>query len=173
MGGNVSIEGCPTPEPIHAEERHTVHEAIKFLYGEATGRDVRNSMFSGSTALLFNPMISTEDLTGFKPSFGDIDLIADVDHKDGIIEQLYDMADRDEGKDTEPFYLIKGIKRHGSEVSLVILVTDLDNKPIQVDFEFKPFESVVLPSDGCEDVIRIVSGGFPADENSREVRKWR
>ncbi len=32
---------------------------------------------------------------------------------------------------------------------------------------------VVLPSAGCELVTRIVCGGFPADENNSDVRKWR
>ena len=32
---------------------------------------------------------------------------------------------------------------------------------------------VVLPSEGWLEVTRIVLGAWPADESSREVRRWR
>ena len=32
---------------------------------------------------------------------------------------------------------------------------------------------VVLPSEGWLEVTRIVFGGWPAEDNNREVRKWR
>lgn len=140
MGGNVTIDGV-SAEPLDIREISSTRAALVIgqlltdiswhytskMYSDLWVGGLWIYHVSGSTAHLFNPDISMEELVKFKPVFGDIDMQIDRNKAENFVLHLktIDLPDCS--------YL--GHKQSGNTVVTLWNMHRLNGLKLQIDFE--------------------------------------
>lgn len=110
---------------------------------------VDGSMYNGSTTYIFDQTISDEEITKYKETAGDIDIIVPDDLK----EEIWNMLDKLEGKEVVKGITYMGSNKHtvsaiGEQINGVFVAQFGESKvAAQVDFEFTEVDSAGTPSE--------------------------
>ena len=175
-GGNVLIDGEHADSiDLNFHERAKVTQIIKDALIELdakfvieTGLDLwkadlihDNKIFSGSTKHLFDDAVEEKKLKKHKATFGDVDLMIDLDLKTQFLNFISD----------EKYNKFGGLKLIGSKLSGDQIITLWHLKEydfnVQIDFEGVPFENGeptewahFSHSSSFEDIAHGVKGAF-------------
>lgn len=175
-GGNVLISGQEASSiDLNIHDRATVIKYIKTALTKLNAQFklekglnlwkpsliADNQIFSGSTKHLFDAAVEEKKLKKFKSTFGDVDLMMDLDLKD----QFKDFIDGQKGEKFGELELI-GHKPSGDQIITLFKIKEFDMN-VQVDFEGVPFDkgeptewAHFSHSSSFEDMVHGVKGAF-------------
>lgn len=112
------------------------------IWPQKTRDSILNSgeAFNGSSEHLFGNKLSDDELTEYKPTFGDIDLTVPKEHYDTIFSLLDSVAGKKLNSAVSYVDKKKGVG--GKQINCLFVYTPPGMKPlyVQIDFEFVDYE---------------------------------